>query len=137
MPKSPFADWTQADADRHNAKGKATIKESSIVGEACALGDEIKALHVPFQQWCNLYQILYCCSNPTAKSSVASGRADFLVLKNGCGAAIEFKSLADPEKGLSQAQRDWRDKAQRCEVPYLLTNNLAEAIKFVTRELKL
>jgi|GEM_PF-6096187 len=140
-----FGKWTQADVARHNAKGNPVVKGSlptdkdclSVEAEPCALGEEIKGLHAPFIQWCNLNQVLYSNSNPTRKSTVQSGQFDFLCMKNGCGCAVEMKALADPASGLSQDQKDWRDKANRCEVPWLVTNNLAEAIRFVTRELEL
>ena len=135
---------TQAEVDAYNARhkfgGMRTTPCDPIPTElpdACALGEEIKGLHEPFIQWCNLHQILYVHANPTKKSTVQKGQADFVLLHGGCGAVIEFKALADPQSGLSDDQKNWLDWAGMAEVPALVTNSLSEAIKFATRELEL
>lgn len=114
-----------------------TEKRITKLEDACELGNEIKGLHEPFKQWLHLHQILYVYADPTRKATIQSGTADFICLRFGAGCAVEFKALNNPEAGLSQDQKDWRAKADRAEVPYLLTNSLSEAIKFVTRELEL
>ena len=105
--------------------------------DACALGNEIKGLHEPFIQWCNLHQIVYVHSRPDKPASIKAGQPDFICLKFGAGCCVEFKALANPESGLSVEQKLWRDWAKSADVPCLVTNSLAEAIKFVTRELEL
>ena len=133
--------WYEETKQRLESKlRKTTVGKENLTEEpadAAPLGEEIKALHEPFIQWMNLHQILYVHANPTKKSTVQKGQADFICLRCGAGCAVEFKALADPESGLSQEQRDWRDWAQRCEVPCIVTNSLSEAKKFVTRELEL
>lgn len=116
--------------------GVGNPEQNTPEGQACALGQEIKGLHDPFIQWCNLHQILYDRARSDKRSTVAKGRADFLLLKNGCGCAIEFKALDNVEGGLSEDQKEWISWANRSNVPTLVTNSLAEAIKFATRELE-
>ena len=142
---SAFKNWTDEDVARFNAKSskvETTVdapapSDSSAVDDACSLGEEIKGLHEPFIQWLNLHEILYVHANPTKKSTVQKGQFDFVCLRFGSGCAVEMKALANPESGLSDDQKNWREWAERCEVPCLVTNSLAGAIRFVTRELEL
>ena len=100
-------------------------------------GEEIKSLHEPFAKWCDVHQLLYVHSRSDRATTNECGVADFVVMHLGMAALVEFKAHENPEKKLSKAQRDWRDKALAAGIGYIVTNSVQEATKFCIKELEL
>jgi hypothetical protein len=94
-------------------------------------------LHEKFEGWCRINGVAVVHSRMDRKTSQACGVPDFVCLKNGAGCCVEFKAHAIPNDHLSDEQEAWMISAVDAGVPYLLTNDLAAAIKFTKENLEL
>jgi|ERR1039457_6931109 hypothetical protein len=129
---------TEFARNRGKANPLAALPNEVLARESkVQIGQEIKSLHVPFEQWLNCNEITFVHSNPTAKVTIHVGTPDFICMANGLGCCIEFKALAEPQRGLSEAQEGWIYRAQKRGVPCLVSNDLAQGIEFARKHLNL
>lgn len=137
---STFKNWTDADITAREARlRKPRVKESFTTEptDAAPLGDEIKALHLPFKVWLDGHNLLYIYSRPDRPTGQEPGVADFSVFHLRRAVFVEFKAHPEPEKKLSKAQRDWRNKAIAAGMVYICTNSVQLGTMAVKEELEL
>ena len=109
-------------------------KVASVVSAPAASKAEVvaeKEMHRLFEQWCNLKGIMFVHFRMDKKAPTP-GQFDFLLLRDGKCAAVEFKVL---QNKLSEVQESYRTRLRRSGVPNLLASSVAEAIQWATEML--
>ena len=96
-----------------------------------------RELHVAFENWCRLNNLVVIHSRFGVKATTEPGTPDFAVFDGPRYCFVEFKAHKDPVKHLSKEQQDWIYAAKFRAVQVAVVNSVENAIAYVKQELHL